>query len=659
MELEEILLSPFTTPSTCFSSSPCAGINRRLPFRFATENHVLGLSSPCNSSNNKPYRTVTHGTVPRDKPSVICVGFAQYPQTPSSASVNLDEPIQALALIDPLCIDQPEDAPPPLRQPQTATTGAPDTTARDDVSVVSVQDGSTVASSSRASSRRPSFNSGSVATTAASTRSKSDGTSMLDMSIRSLPNGGSGESSSIPIMEAITTTSLQQPPKARLILHVPPTTTSVDDENSMTTSTSAQVYAALCDFRPLSPCIAQWGGGGGSDAATTPLTVGIFVGSADDSQLRFYEPTNPLDGGHLVARADLPEEHFAIDTPVMGIDFHSNGETHTLATVGQDGTIQIISWNGNERSFQDISSHRVIVDGPLVSLQIQEEADNGGLRIIIGSLCGYVCHLTRAASAPASEWQGPTMVLQGLWNTVLQDEDSVLAVHAFGDCIALGTLGGRCLIYQAALFGQKYYKLWECTLPYSIHGLEVRMTTTDDDDSFDLIVLTRRSIHVFRPKAAVPISLPRAKYSIQAAKDRIRSLLQEHEPETPLENENTASIEKEDEKEESKTEIQSQDAVDPEATMNSAGNYILETPPTLEEAKDQEHSREAMVDRDQPSEVPRPSQELQTRIEENSDMVLQETVSAANSDVDGQDDEQWILIDAKEDTLDDIDDSKA
>jgi hypothetical protein len=193
--------------------------------------------------------------------------------------------------------------------------------------------------------------------------------------------------------------------------------------------------------------------------------------------------------------------------------------------VGQDGTIQLVSWTGKASNFQDLCSHRVIVDGPLVSLYIQPR-DDGRLRVVIGSLCGYVCCLTKEGTA----WKGPEMVVQGLWNPRTVDEDSVLAVCALGDCIAVGTFSGRCMIYQACHYSPNYRLLWECTLPYSIHGLELRQTTSS---SFDFLVLTRRSLHIFRPKSLFSLSIPPAKYSVDSAKAKLKRMLERPRPSTP------------------------------------------------------------------------------------------------------------------------------
>jgi hypothetical protein len=310
--MEEIFVAPFTTPTTCFSCSPCADTNRNIPFRIVTENHVLGLVLVDGS-----YRTVTYSSVPRDKASVICVGMAQYP-------VAHSEILQALTLIDPLCIDQPDVAPFPLQHPTSSTRGIADTSIRDDASIVSnthsisIQDGSRT---TRPQSRRPSSNTGpSTATTATITNNSVPNYSAIPRT----PSENSMMRMSDTIAGTRTNTTHDPPvlplsgasvvfPKARLILQGP--------------CTLVQDSIAVLDFRPLVPCIAKWGE---EDEEKKNIFCGVFVGSADDSLLRFYEPKK----NRLILCSDLPKEHFQIDTPVMAVDFYSNSTMDMLIGLG-------------------------------------------------------------------------------------------------------------------------------------------------------------------------------------------------------------------------------------------------------------------------------------------------------------------------------------
>ena len=550
MDLEESLVLPFTTPTTCFSSSPCSAVlaqktTKNRSFRFATENHILGVSS-------SHYQPVVHGSiVSRDRhPStVICVGYAQYPVTSNNNSNDELEDcrIEALALVDPLLLEsnRPEDDVGPLMSLRQAISGDGNHHnhhhhLRDDMSVASTHF-STVQQGSKASSRGPSLNSSTSGALATATATSFE-TSMRSMS---LVEQHDDPTFHIP-MVATPQTQATDPPKARLILQLPPTASPIREPHDSPSIGKSIVreYVALVDFRPLSPCVAKWGDD----------TVGMFVGSADDSKLRWYVPSS---NGRLVARSDddyLPKEHFHFESPIMGIDFYSSdSDSHcTLAVVGQDGTIQLISWysagNGNN-PFDNLSSHRVIVDGPLVSVHIQPQRQPQGqatadgdkdvqvLRVVIGSLCGYVCTLTkiRRGTTNNEEWIGPEMVVQGLWNSRIGDEDSVLAVCALGDCIALGTFCGRCMIYQkASHYNSPHYRLlWDCTLPYSIHGLELRHT---ENGSFDFVVLTRRSLHIFQPTSSSTHSLhlPPAAYCIKTATERLKRMLERPPPPTPL-----------------------------------------------------------------------------------------------------------------------------
>jgi hypothetical protein len=177
------------------------------------------------------------------------------------------------------------------------------------------------------------------------------------------------------------------------------------------------------------------------------------VESAEDTQLRFYVPQQ--DDDRMPHPRPLPEEHFTVDSPVMALDFNSTVENkddnaiNTLAVACQNGTIHILSWKGDD--FDDLNSFKVIVDGPLVSLQLQQpQQQHYSLHVVIGSLYADVCQLVRMQN---QIWEGPSIIVQGFWNEALEAADSVLAVHVWDDddlddkYIAIGTHAGRCLLY--------------------------------------------------------------------------------------------------------------------------------------------------------------------------------------------------------------------
>ena len=344
---------------------------------------------------------------------------------------------------------------------------------------------------------------------------------------------------------------------------------------------------ALLEFRPLCPCVARWGG----QRTGSPIQVnkksnknedvgfvGIWLGSADDATLRLYVPSqnNPRS---LVSVA-LPEEHFSVDSPVMALDFCSvrwpdhgpkgpsggfsavstSTTTHTLAIACQDGTIQLITWgdpnkgdvntatsNGNEDClFGDITSEKVIVDGPLVCLKIDYNQFTS-LRVTVGSLCGYVCQLTcdysNRGNLSDSFWEGPHIIVQDLFNSSINTEESVLTVDVWDNYVVVGTQLGRCLLY-ATHDSENYFLVWQAVLPYPVHGIVIinrngtkagHPTTEVQEEGkcssmLSLAVTTRRSFHTFRASlGGIPWRQKpkRERYSSELAMTRLNKILQE------------------------------------------------------------------------------------------------------------------------------------
>jgi hypothetical protein len=156
------------------------------------------------------------------------------------------------------------------------------------------------------------------------------------------------------------------------------------------------------------------------------------------------------------------------------------------------------------------------------------------LRVTVGSLCGYVCQLkynhdTIDTSSPT--WEGPYMVVQDLWNSWLDEEDSVLAVNAHENFVAVGTQAGRCILY-ATQNSEDFFPVWYCLLPYSVHRItiiEPRRNISDVSDMM-LSVTTRRSFHVFQAvkgKVKWEYPPPKRRYSAGLAKTRLIKILKE------------------------------------------------------------------------------------------------------------------------------------
>ena len=270
--------------------------------------------------------------------------------------------------------------------------------------------------------------------------------------------------------------------------------------------TLAPTCTASLTYRPLSPLLMNPLNHRTEDESR----VVVWVGSADDAKLRCYISDH---NNHEVLRpVDLSQDVFTFASPVMVMDSLRRGQSYVLAVGCQDGTVRVITFQchraGDTLSFTNITAHAVIVDGPIMSLHISQQ-ENASMQLVVGSMCGFVCRLQKKKT-----WEGPWMVAEGLWNSRLESEDAVLAVHMLSkDMVAVGTHSGRCLVWQKREETDDSYRLvWECQLPYSIHGLAHIATAQPC-----LLVTTRHTFHVFQQQ--VP------KYSASTAKRRIQELI--------------------------------------------------------------------------------------------------------------------------------------
>lgn len=173
-------------------------------------------------------------------------------------------------------------------------------------------------------------------------------------------------------------------------------------------------------------------------------------------------------------------------------------ECHQLAVACQDGTIRFLwlYWSP-ALEIQCQEKYTVIVDGPIICLHLNYDQSRGLIEAVFGSLCGYAARFLQKTVGKDFDWQGPFMVAEGFWNLQQTQEDSVLAVHAWDNKVAIGTYSGRCLLYGPTScnlsndYGQPF---WDCCLPEPINGLCHIPTKS----SVLLLVSTRRSIHVFQ-----------------------------------------------------------------------------------------------------------------------------------------------------------------
>ncbi|KAG7368702.1 hypothetical protein IV203_031445 [Nitzschia inconspicua] len=540
MEFEEVFTSPFTSQTTCYLASYSSGCSTtqksfQAPekrIHFATESHVLSVN--VRESDGQEILPSSR-LVSQDSSRLICVGYSR---TEKKSTDGKDVVLEAMALVNTIHVNeeilfQEESSTQHLLQPSFSNTTEKD---YDAASVVSHTDASSTAGagvnrnliqqpsplnhrrvSSTASAMTTSSATGTVSTSSKSRHHKSTSEISTSSSINSHSDreGGPNHNIGTPTSsiqsrnmigsEDATTAAdpaasskkdeakkLFRDSKARLILSQESHTIANPEDTPR-----PHYFSTLLDFRPLNPCIAVW------NLETNTQVTGVFVGSADDASVRFYVPS--LSNPRSLVSTPLPDEHFLVEAPVMALDFYEvrwpEFTMCTLAMGCQDGTIQLVTWecsiNGSTDLFYNTSSHRVIVDGPLVCIKLDYN-DSTSLRVTVGSLCGYVCQLFYKQvgnHSSSSEWEGPFLVAQDLWNSLLDEEDSVLAVDAIDNFVAVGTQVGRCILY-ATRDSENYFPVWQCLLPYSTH--DIRILKGDDEGTMSIAVTTRRSFHLFR-----------------------------------------------------------------------------------------------------------------------------------------------------------------
>lgn len=241
-----------------------------------------------------------------------------------------------------------------------------------------------------------------------------------------------------------------------------PNTWLVWQRNERSTSTPLE-------FRPLSPTL--------TDCQGYRL---LWLGSADDVQLRCYQlKDDSIESLHMTLEQ--------LSSPVMSLSaLNRNSEHESHLAVGcQDGTVKLVAYRvDTEQSVVHCNhSHGVIIDGPIMALHLYEAQSS--VRVVVGSMCGYVC--TLEGDNAALSWEDPKMVVDSLVDRTYDRGDSVLAVCGWGDLVALGTYSGECRAY--ILHKKKFRLLWKCHLMYSVHALAF--------DGLNLVVTTRRTIHLF------------------------------------------------------------------------------------------------------------------------------------------------------------------
>lgn len=256
---------------------------------------------------------------------------------------------------------------------------------------------------------------------------------------------------------------------------------------------------------------------------------------------------------HSAAATTEPiESIFILQSPITAMNtFQMTGSVQReqslfgLSMACQDGTIRIVTFHleakseiGNNKGtfpFQLVIDKisQYTVDGPITCLLFQPRRVGDNTRMVLhaGSTCGFACTLVQSSDDP-THFDAPCLIVDGLWNCQLDDDDAVLCVSEFdyggvesSKVVAIGTYSGRVLLFASvdgceynssdeipssatdasgAADGSskyntspEYYCFWYCTLPYPVHRIQVHSLPTHGFLP-DMIVFTRRSIHLFQ-----------------------------------------------------------------------------------------------------------------------------------------------------------------
>ena len=222
----------------------------------------------------------------------------------------------------------------------------------------------------------------------------------------------------------------------------------------------------------------------------------LWAGSADDSELRCF---------HIFQkeiRSIAVEKLEAVTSPIMSIDCFDDQDHHSLAIGCQDGTLCIMSFScqmtGDQICLETLTTHSVIVDGPIMSLHLTKT------RVLLGSMCGYVCQLLFTGDV----WEEPRMVVETfLWDSRYEADDAVLAVAHWMGRVVLGTYSGLVQVHVPVGIAM-YAVEWSCRVPDAVHAIAHYQNK--------LVVTTRTSMLIFEAKA---------KYSAERAKHRLLKIL--------------------------------------------------------------------------------------------------------------------------------------
>uniref|UniRef100_A0A7S2UKZ2 Uncharacterized protein n=1 Tax=Attheya septentrionalis TaxID=420275 RepID=A0A7S2UKZ2_9STRA len=274
--------------------------------------------------------------------------------------------------------------------------------------------------------------------------------------------------------------------------------------------------------------------------------LGIVTASWDGTtaKVRFHSQTH--DTFTEITGKSNGVDNWICSSPIMSLDSCIWNNSNYLAVGCQDGTVRILQFcpDGEEQCHSSTTREpnytgvRIVnlcsflIDGPIVSLHFFEKTgpshmlspkqSDSQLNLAVGSLCGCACLFYSKVKIDAEakvSFEGPVSIVEDLWNSQLNVEDSVLAVHScsmdiysLNPIVCVGTYTGRLFLLSsihsatpAKGYGgvskeyEAYQILWQCQLPYPIHGIS--SPTNSKSGLPQLLVTTGKSLHLFQCSA--------------------------------------------------------------------------------------------------------------------------------------------------------------
>jgi hypothetical protein len=194
---------------------------------------------------------------------------------------------------------------------------------------------------------------------------------------------------------------------------------------------------------------------------------------------------------------------------------------HLLAMSCEDGSIRIIfyvayreevcpdEWNTR---LDIIKVSELAVDGPITSLSFTVDHERRNIvKLLIGSIWGFCCFFD--LNECDCTFSGPHNIANGFWNSKYSEEDAVTSLHHLGisngfNKVLIGLFSGRVILLSSNTLTEDSMNtkqsdvplssncIFHTLLPYPI--LAIQSLKPYDAIIPDIIVITRRTIHVFR-----------------------------------------------------------------------------------------------------------------------------------------------------------------